>query len=73
MDDNYLIRLTHEGFPCWHILRVSRTKAPLLDKLPLSGVVDVTQIGQVLASGWGSNVPEEIAQRYGISLPCPQE
>lgn len=64
MENNYIIRLRHEGLPCWHIIRASRMKEPLLSKMQHGADVDVSTLGTILQSGWGKEIPPEILQKY---------
>ena len=66
MANNHIIRLKHEGFPCWHIVDVSKLKEPLLKKLNQGEDIDVKALGNVLESGWGKNIPDDIAKTYGV-------
>lgn len=65
MQSNYIIRMTHEGLPCWHIVRVAKVKEPLLQKLAMGADVDISTLGEILESGWGKNISDEIKTRYG--------
>lgn len=67
--DSKLIRMVSmhvDGFPCWHYVRISKTKASLLRPWKK---VDLGTMGEVVASGWGRNPPldiqREIEARYG--------
>lgn len=47
------IRLKANGLPCWHIIEMSLTKAPLLKRLQDGEDIDVTSLGRIIESGWG--------------------
>ena len=68
MKNHYIIRLTHEGLPCWHIIAASRLKEPLLDKIANGSEVNVDSLGTVLASGWGNDIPNDILEKYGVTV-----
>jgi hypothetical protein len=67
MQDNYIIQFIHEGLPCWHIVRAPRLKEPLINKLQTGVEVDISSIGEILESGWGSDIPEETKRKYGLN------
>ena len=64
MENNYLIRLRSEGLPCWHIIRASKLKEPLLKKIESGTEMDVSLLGVILESGWGKEIPDEIKEKY---------
>lgn len=68
MESNYIIHLSHEGTPCWHIIRASKIKEPMLSKLPHGEKVDVSSLGTVLESGWGSDIPLELKLKYNVKV-----
>lgn len=61
-----LVKLEYQGIPCWHIVTVSRLKKPLLQKFKAGQVIDVSEIGEIQMSGWGSNVPNSVNKKFNL-------
>ena len=65
-----ITRLIHlkngNGIPCWHYVRISRTKMPLYMRMQQGEQIDVASLGEVLASGWGTTPPPHVQMKYGI-------
>ena len=53
------IRMKANGLDCWHLVAVKPTKLPLLKRIEAGEAIDVTELGDVLESGWGNppNMP----------------
>ncbi len=53
---NDIVTLTmfENGLHFWHQVRISRMKLPMLDRMLQVGRVNVEELGEVVASGWGT-------------------
>ena len=54
------VELTSDGHPCWHLVAVKPTKLPLLQRLKAGEAIEVSELGDILKSGWGTPPKDEI-------------
>ena len=61
----YLVRGKDRGKPAWHyvLLVDDEETIDVFEQTVASGTVDVANFGQVLYSGWGTDPPNEIADK----------
>ncbi len=60
MSEPITLRLKAHGLDCWHRVVVSPLKLPLLAQLQAGEPIDITELGTILASGWGEPPAETI-------------
>jgi hypothetical protein len=60
MSEPITIRLKAHGLDCWHRVAVLPIKLPLLARLQAGESISITELGTVLASGWGEPPAENI-------------
>ena len=60
----YLVRGKDRGRPAWHYVLVRTESIGEFLKRIDSGTVDVANYGKVITSGWGTDPPENIKQRF---------
>ncbi len=65
----YLVRGKDRGEPAWHYVKIKRTKLPLFLKAVESGSLDVAEFGEVVASGWGDNPPDDVIEEMKRTYP----
>jgi hypothetical protein len=53
MNQIITIRAKSNGHDCWHKVRITRTKLPLLKRFKTGELMDVAELGEILESGWG--------------------
>lgn len=65
----YLVRGKDRGEPAWHYVKIKRTKLPLFLRAVESGSLDVADFGEVVASGWGENPPDDVIEEMKRKYP----
>ena len=56
----FLVRGEDKGKAAWHYAVVEQQKVNIFRDKVASGTIDIAKYGEVFASGWGENPPEEV-------------
>lgn len=62
----YWIRLKRGHSYFWHIIAVDKQKEPLLVNTKSSNSLDISNLGTILESDWGVDIPQSIKEKYGF-------
>ena len=54
----------HAQRPCWFLLRASERHLVKLERTEYEEMIDLTQYGEVVASGWGHKPDEDALKRF---------